>query len=394
MSMNIDEIIAQEAVRRREFPVAACGIFMAHAGVAVLPRVAADAIREFADRGSRSDQENEWAVARIAETRSLAARLLGCGASEIALLGPTALGLNLVANGLPWQPGDEVVFYLDDYPANVYPWLNLASRGVKPVLLRPPHPGVITWELVEQALTERTRLVALASCHFASGFRIDVDRIGRELGKRGVLFSLDGIQTLGAFPVSVEHVDFVSADSHKWMLGPVGAGLFYVKASRQELLKPTLLGSWNVVSPQFIAQEEIRFHDGARRYEPGTFSVPGIVGMGASLKFLLDLGVESIGRRILELRRELLDRVRPLGFRHYIEEWDGSTAADDSQRSGIVALVHDTRDLRAASKALASQGITASLRQNREGRLLLRFSPHFYNTVEEIDRVAGALSIN
>ncbi|MFH0909380.1 MAG: aminotransferase class V-fold PLP-dependent enzyme [bacterium] len=168
--MTIDGIITDEAVRRHEFPVTAAGIFMAHAGVAVLPRVAADGIREFADRSSRSDQENEWAVARINQTRSLAARLLGCDASEIALLGPTALGLNLVANGLSWQAGDEVVFYLDDYPANVYPWLTLASRGVKPVLLRPSHPGVITWDLIEGALTERTRLVALASCHFASGF--------------------------------------------------------------------------------------------------------------------------------------------------------------------------------------------------------------------------------
>jgi len=392
--MTMDEIIADEAVRRREFPVTASGIFMAHAGVAVLPRVAADAIREFADRGSRSDQENEWAVARIHETRSLAARLLGCDASEIALLGPTALGLNLVANGLTWQAGDEVVFYLDDYPANVYPWLNLASRGVKTVLLRPPHPGVITWELVEQSLTERTKLVALASCHFASGFRIDVDRIGRELGRRGILFSLDGIQTLGAFPVSVEHVDFVSADSHKWMLGPVGAGLFYVKASRQELLKPTLLGSWNVVSPQFIAQEDIRFHEGARRYEPGTFSVPGIVGMGASLRMLLDLGVDAIGRRILALRRCLVDGLRPLGFRLYIEEWDVSREALDAQRSGITTFVHGARDLRAVSKSLSGAGITASLRQNRRGDPLLRLSPHFYNTEAEIGRVVDVLSKN
>ena len=390
--MHMRDILTDEALRRREFPVAGSGIFMAHAGVAVLPRVAADAIREFADRGSRGDQENEWAVARIHETRVRAARLIGCDASEIALLGPTALGLNLVANGLPWKAGDEVVFYMDDYPANVYPWLNLASRGVKPALLRPPHPGVITWELVESVLTERTRLVALASCHFASGFRIDVDRIGRELGRRGILFSLDGIQTIGAFPVSVEHVDFASADSHKWMLGPVGAGLFYVKASRQELLRPTLLGSWNVVSPQFIAQEDIRFHEGARRYEPGTFSVPGIVGMGASLQMLLDVGVEAIGRRILELRRDLLARVRPLGYRLYIEEWDTSAAAEDGQRSGIVTLVNDARDLRAVSKALVAAGISASLRQNRQGRLLLRFSPHFYNTTAELDRVAEVLA--
>ena len=152
----------------------------------------------------------------------------GAARAGIALLGPTSLGLSLVANGLDWEQGDEVICYLDDYPANVYPWTQLERFGVRPVFLKPGQPGRITPELVAGAMTNRTRLVALASCHFFSGYRIDVDAIGRVAHEGGALFCLDAIQSLGAFPVSVEQVDFLSADAHKWMLGPLTAGIFVV----------------------------------------------------------------------------------------------------------------------------------------------------------------------
>ena len=145
--------------------------------------------------------------------------MIGADKSEIALLGPTSLGLSLFANGITWREGDEVVCYQDDYPANVYPWMALASQGVKVRQVRPEKPGRITPEVVERELSSRTRLVALASCHYLSGWRIDVDAIGALLHERGVLFSVDAIQTLGAFPFSARFVDFLSADAHKWMLG-------------------------------------------------------------------------------------------------------------------------------------------------------------------------------
>ena len=186
----------------------------------------------------------------IRRARQLCAEFIGAAAEEIALLGPTSLGLSLFANGIPWEAGDEVLCYAGDYPANVYPWLDLRRRGVIVRYLEPERPGEITPELVAAALTPRTRLVALASCHFFTGYRIDVDAIGRLLHERGVLFSVDAIQTLGAFPMNVEHVDFLSADAHKWMLGPLAIGIVYVKKRHFELLRPTLLGAWNVVSPQ------------------------------------------------------------------------------------------------------------------------------------------------
>ena len=227
----------------------------------------------------------------IDATRKLCADLIGADKSEVALLGPTSLGLSLFANGITWREGDEVVCYYDDYPSNVYPWMALASQGVKIRQLRPERPGHITPELVERELSSRTRLVALASCHYLSGWRIDVDAIGESLHKRGVLFSVDAIQTLGAFPFSVRFVDFLSADAHKWMLGPMAIGIVYVARQHFELCRPTLLGSWNIHSPQFLAQETIKFHETAQRYEPGVLNVAGAYGMKASLEMIEATGL-------------------------------------------------------------------------------------------------------
>ena len=153
------------------------------------------------------------------------ARFIGAQLDEISFTGPTSSGLNAIANGLDWTQGDEVICYLDDYPANVYPWLALERRGVKAVLLETARIGEITPEIVEQALTERTKLVALASANFCSGYRIDLEAIGALCAERGVLFSVDAIQTLGAFPIALDRIDFLSAGAQKWMLGPSGAGI-------------------------------------------------------------------------------------------------------------------------------------------------------------------------
>lgn len=390
--MNMETVIQDEQARREAFPVTAECVFLGHAGVSPLPRVAVDLMRGFLDRGSRHKQEGAWTETWVNAARTYAAELLGAEPREIALLGPTSLGLSLVAAGLPWHQGDEVVYYQDDYPANVYPWTALARRGVKPVALRPEAPGVITWEVVEGALTDRTRLVSLATAHFLSGFRIDVDTIGRNLHERGILFCLDAIQTLGAFPVSVQHVDFLSADSHKWLLGPAGAGIVYVSREKFDLLEPALLGSWNVVSPQFVAQESINFYEGARRYEPGMLNLPGIVGMAASLEMLLSLGIEAISERILELRRLFVEQLRALEYRQYIEEHDRSPHAADAERSGIITVFHPEKDMREVAHHLHAAEIVVSLRHNRAGDAFLRFSPHFYNTAAELDRVLEVLS--
>lgn len=381
-------LFSSEAARLEAFPVARDSIFLAHAGVTILPRVVARTMQDYLEQSCLRMQEYPEAWRAVNETRVVAARLLGAQAQEIALLGPTSLGLSLVANGLDWRPGDEVVCYPDDYPANVYPWSDLERHGVVVRRLQPIEPGAITPELVEAALTPKTRLVALASCHYLSGFRLEVDSIGRMLRARGVLFCLDAIQTLGAFETLVDHVDFLAADSHKWLLGPMSAGLFYVREELQERLRPSLLGSWNVRSPNFIAQPGIEFEKGGRRYEPGALNIAGILGMKAGIELLLETGVQAVGAQLLALKARLLDGLEPLGFRSL-----GPRAGVHA--SGITTVWRAPEDgppVERVFEHLASRRIHPSLRHTRDGRAHLRFSPHYYNTLEEMDRVVATVA--
>ena len=381
-------LFTSEAERLAEFPVLRDSLFLAHAGVTILPARVTRVMQDYLHEACTRMQEFPEAWRATNETRAVAAQMLGAKAAEISLLGPTSLGLSLVANGLDWQPGDEVVCYQDDYPANVYPWTDLARHGVVVKLLKPEAPGVITPELVEAALTPKTKLVALASCHFLSGYRIEIDRIGRLLRERGVLFCLDAIQTLGAFETRVDHVDFLSADSHKWMLGPMAAGVVYVREEMQERLRPTLLGSWNVCSPNFIAQPEIAFEKGGRRYEPGVLNIVGILGMKAGLELLLEKGIPQVSEQLLRLKTRLVEGLEPLGFR-FIGPKSGLNA------SGITTAFREEGSGPPVEKVfehLAAQKISPSLRHDRAGRAYLRFSPHFYNTEAEMDRVVAEIA--
>jgi cysteine desulfurase/selenocysteine lyase len=378
--MTLEGILNDPAERARRYPVTMNGVFLAHAAVAPLSQAAVDAIARYTYLGARGNQEGPEATEMVERCRDLGAQLLGVTREEIGLMGPTALGLNLVARGLSWVSGDEVVFHADDYPSNVYPWRALAGLGVKPVALMPTRPGVITWELVERALTPKTRLVALASCHFLSGYRVDVEGIGRRLRERGVLFCLDAIQTLGAWPVDGRWVDFLSADSHKWLLGPSGAGLFYVRREVQDQLVPAILGSWNVDSPGFIAQEEIHYHPSARRYEPGSLNYPGLCGLSASLAEILEIGVGPISARLRHLRRVLLELLAEKGYRPLLK----AEEVPESAESAIVAVTKPGTELPTVYQQLLAKGITVSQRRLRSGEELLRFSPHFYTSEADL----------
>jgi cysteine desulfurase/selenocysteine lyase len=374
-----------EAERLEHFPVARRQIFVSHAGVTALPKCAADAMVSYIRTSCEDHQEFGEVLRDVDRTRKLCADLIGADKSEIALLGPTSLGLSLFANGITWRAGDEVVCYQDDYPSNVYPWMALTSQGVKIRHLRPEKPGRITLELVEGELSSRTRLVALASCHYLSGWRIDVDAIGALLHERGVLFSVDAIQTLGAFPFSARYVDFLSADAHKWMLGPMAIGIVYVAKRNFELCRPTLLGSWNVHSPQFLAQETMKFHETAQRYEPGVLNVTGVFGMRASLEMLEAIGLETVSSTILDVRDHLHRLLEEMGFEFL------SPSCEEPLRSGIVTARHPRVAPNARFSALEKEKITASLRMARESGEWLRFSPHFYNTRAEMERIAEVL---
>ena len=378
--MNLPELQNDEALRQREFPVCKGKVYLAHAGVSPVPACVTRAVQETAAAAALDDQEKGLGDL-LRSTRTRAAEMLGADVGEVALIGPTTAGLSAVAAGLDWQAGDEVLIYQDDFPVNVYPWLALEARGVTVRRLQTPALGHITPELVLEQLTDKTRLVALASCHFVSGWRIDHDAIGRELRARDILFCLDAIQTLGAFPTTVEHVDFLAADAHKWLLGPCAAGVFYVRRDLQDRLAPQAFGWNNVRCPDYIAQEQMTLRTDARRYEAGSFNILGIAGLNAALGLLLEVGIDTIAADLTTKRAWLVDALRAKDFEILFPE----------AQTGITSCSREGTEMKALGETLAAENIVASVRTERSGRDYLRFSPHFYNTTAELERAVALL---
>ena len=383
--MTLTELFANEELRRQEFPVARDKIFLAHAGVCPLPRRVAQAIADCAQCGTTNDQETLVFPSRLNEGRKLAAQLLHCQPEEIAFVGPTSLALSFVAAGLNFRKGGNILIYHDDYPSNVYPWMALADQGVEVRLLNTRGLGVIHPRDVVGQVDENTRLVALASCHFITGFRIEFEAIGKFLRERGILFCLDAIQTLGAFPTRVEHVDFLAADAHKWLLGPCGAGVLYVRREVQDRLNPPIYGWHNVHNPNFVAQEKIVFRSGATKYEAGTHNLVGLAGLIAAMELALEIGVENIAAELWRKRTWLVPALQSRGF----TVLNGEVKPENA--SGIVSFYQQGKDLAALHKKLAEAGIVASLRTDRAGNNYLRLAPHYYNTDTELQRMLDLL---
>ncbi|MEO8429851.1 MAG: aminotransferase class V-fold PLP-dependent enzyme, partial [Verrucomicrobiota bacterium] len=360
-------------------------IFLAHASVSPLPRRVSEAIGRYAGQCMLGDQETLLPAHHLPETRALAARLLKAQPDEIAFVGPTSLALSYVASGLTFRNHENVIIYFDDYPSNVYPWMALTKKGVQVRFLNVRELGRIRLEDVQSQVDENTRLVALASGHFISGYRIELATIGEFLHQRDILFCVDGIQTVGAFPTSVEHVDFLAADAHKWMLGPCAAGILYVRKSVQEKLNPSIYGWNNVRCPNYVAQDQIVFRPDARRYEVGTANWFGLVGLHGAMELLLEIGIDQIAAELLRKRAWLVPAVAAKGYTVL------NATAPTQNVSGIISLHREATDLSALQQKLERANIIVSLRADRSGRQYLRLSPHFYNTDTELHRVLEML---
>jgi cysteine desulfurase / selenocysteine lyase len=361
---------------REEFPVTRRWAFFDHAAVAPITGRAQRAMAEWAaDLAENGDvHEPRW-NRRVEEVRGLFARLLNADPLDIAFVKNTSEGIGIVAEGFPWRAGDNVVTAAEEYPANLYPWMNLVDRGVE-VRRVPSRDGRLWIDDLRAAMDARTRLVSLSYVEFASGFRNDLDAIGGLCRERGVHFFVDAIQGLGVLPLDVRRtpVDFLAADGHKWLLGPEGAGIFYIRRELLDLLHPVGVGWNSVVGARDFSRIDFTLKPHAGRWESGTLNVAGITALGASLELLLEIGVPALARRVKELTDELCERARRAGMTVYSsrrpEDW-----------SGIVSLVAPG-NLRERVLRCRDEGIVINQRAGR-----LRISPHCYNSMEEIERL-------
>jgi cysteine desulfurase/selenocysteine lyase len=383
--MTIEQLHGDEALRQHEFPVVAKGPFLAHAGVCALPRRVGQAMAQYATACQESEQEVSTCGQLIADVRARLARLLGGQPEEMALVGPTSLALSYVAAGLPWRKGDNVLVYYDDYPSNVYPWMALADRGVEVRFLNVRELGKVRAVDVQGQVDEQTRLVSLAGAHYLAGWRINVDAIGKFLRSRRILFCLDAIQTLGAFPLSVEHVDFLAADAHKWMLGPCAAGVLYVRREVQARLKPIVHGWHNLDCPDFLTQEDLKFKPDARKYEVGSHNLVGLAGFQAALGLLEEVGIRNIGAELTRKRAWVAADLLARGFTVLQPD------PPPENVGGVLSFFRPDMESAELIRRLEAARVTATIRKLPDGQSVVRFSPHFYNTDEELRVALAAL---
>ncbi|RJP20514.1 MAG: aminotransferase class V-fold PLP-dependent enzyme [Deltaproteobacteria bacterium] len=369
-------------IRAEEFPVSAEFLYFNHAGVSPIPsRSAAAGIRML----ELSRDEGAWRPRKweelANETRGRFARIVGASAEEVAFVKNTSEGLSYIAAGFPWREGDNLVTANVEFPSNIYPWMRLQSRNVE-VRMVAARDGRVRKEDLFAACDGKTRLISLSSVEFANGYRNDLPGIGEYCQRHGIFFCVDGIQSVGVLPMDVKAfgIDALSADGHKWLLAPEGVGGFYISRDVMEMIEPVVLG-WHSVRNRFDFENyDFRLSPDARRFEPGSMNTVGIAAFNASMELLLSVGVDRIWERVRRLTERILEKANA-------ERFEIVSPVHPEERSGIVTFKVPGVDNSALWKALYSRKVVCSPRAGG-----IRFSPHFYNTPEEIDRLFGMVT--
>jgi selenocysteine lyase/cysteine desulfurase len=361
---------------RDQFPVTENLVYLNHAAVSPLCKPAADAMKALAEDAWRfgSLHYGDWLEA-YSGVRKAAARLINSSPQEIAIVKNTSEGISTVALGIDWKRGDRIVCFRGEFPANLLPWHRLPDVVVEEL---PPETPL---DRIDEA-ARGARLLAISFVQYLSGFRADLTALGEICRRRGCFFFVDAIQGLGAFPVDVEadQIDALAADGHKWLTGPEGCGLLYVRRERMKEVEPAEFGWTNVAGYESYSREiDMTLRNDAGRYECGTLNTIGCFGLRAALEFVLDVGVERIGRQVQALADQIASRATSKGY-ELLGERTPATGA------GIVSVRKPRVDSRTIVRELRTKQILAAARQG-----WIRMSPHFYLGPGDIERAIAVL---
>jgi selenocysteine lyase/cysteine desulfurase len=362
---------------RDEFPVSKNLIYLNHAAVAPLCRSSAEAMKWLSDDACQNGSlhYDVW-MDCYQGLRDATAQLINARPEEIAIVKNTSEGIATVALGLHWQPGDRIVAFKEEFPANYYPWLRLESRGVQ-----------LTWLSIYDSLetiaaaVKGARLLAISYVNYLSGHRVNLQAIGELCRAHNCFYFVDAIQGMGVFPIDVElcRIDALAADGHKWMLGPEGNGVLYIRAKWLDAIEPVEFGWTNPANYADYSSRDMTLRKDAGRYECGTLNTIGCFGLRASLELLLRAGIDNVSAAVWSRAHQLAAGLKAKGYELMREHTEESGA-------GIVSFRHPQVDCRVLVSDLKRSKITAAPRQG-----WVRMSPHFYISPAAIEQVLETL---
>jgi selenocysteine lyase/cysteine desulfurase len=314
------------------------------------------------------------------ETKKDSSELINSEPSRIAFVDNTSNGINVIAQGLNLKKGERVLLNDIEFPANVYPFLNLKKNGVEIDFVK-SNNGIVSADDVIKSARKNTKLISISSVQFLSGYRVDLEKIGKFCKENGIIFSVDAIQDLGALRLDVKkcNIDFISCGTQKWLLGLQGFGFIYVSEEIQEKLEPKYVGWLSVKNAWNLLDYNLKFRNSAEKFQNGTINVFGVYALNASLKLFKDFGFENVEKRVIENSIYFIGQLEDLGYDPILKNVARENIA------GIVSINH--KKSKELFEELEMRDVTCAFREG-----IIRFSPHFYNTREEIDSVISRLT--
>ncbi|HKP46167.1 MAG TPA: aminotransferase class V-fold PLP-dependent enzyme [Pyrinomonadaceae bacterium] len=368
---------------RALFPVTRHYNYLNHAAVSAPPLPTIAAIEsQLADVNQNGSLNFRKWLATKERTRHLLAALLGARAEQVAFMRNTSDGLSTIANGLAWKAADNLVTFRNEFSSNIYPWLRLREALGVEIRIAEERKGRVDTEELISLIDAKTRVVAISYVQYASGFRADLERLGRAARAHDALLVVDVIQGLGALPIDVtaQLIDAAAGAGHKWLLTPEGVGFLYLSDRARERIQPTLVGWVSVPNPDDYNNWSQGWNRGTLPWETGTAPISLIHGLEQSLTLLTETGIDRIADYLSSLTDHLCERLAN-------KPYDVVSSRRPAEKSQIVCIQHPAglTPLQLYNH-LKDHGVVTAPRGDR-----LRISPHLYNTIDEIDQLVAEL---
>lgn len=359
---------------RSYFPYLANGIiYFNHAALSPISTKVSDSIKALIKQKSETNIDDVSSMLKVfGDTKTMLANLINTSSDRITFVDNTTNGLNILAQGINWTKGDRILLNDIEFPANVYPFLNLERDGVEVDFIK-SHNGVVSAEDIIENVKPGTKLISVSFVQFLTGYRIELQKLGKFCKENGILFCVDAIQGLGAIRLDVQkdNIDFISCGSQKWLMGLQGLGFIYVSKKLQEKLTPKYTGWHSVKNAWNLLDYKLNLKENADAFQTGTLNTMGIYALNASLKLFDEFGNDEIEETVISNSKYFINELDNIGIKSFLVD------CDEQNIGGIVSFKHENSQK--IFDELKNKKIIGAVREG-----VVRFAPHFYNTKEEI----------